>query len=191
MKTNISELYDDGHFYVLIEINNIEYEFLVDGLIATYQSKAKNLEYLADAANILKENYSYIYKLNSINNEIYQEFEKPTIFKLPIKIIQPSKFFLDKSIIKAIDEKIDENDVFFPVTIINDEYVLIDGHHKLYVLNQNYVKMVNVYIGNPTPLTQDFVYIAKEHNLNNIAKLDLLEHDQYVQYWEDFKNQFK
>ena len=60
MKTNISELYDDGHFYVLIEINNIEYEFLVDGLIATYQSNAKNLEYLADAANILKENYSYI-----------------------------------------------------------------------------------------------------------------------------------
>ena len=51
--------------------------------------------------------------------------------------------------------------------------------------------MVNVYVGNPTPLTQDFVYIAKEHNLNNIAKLDLLEHDQYVQYWEDFRNQFK
>lgn len=191
METNISELYDDGKYYVIITINNIEYKFLINSYIATYQSNTNKLDYLEKAANLLRENYQFIYKIKSINDEIYQEFDKPHVFKLPIKVIQPSKFFLDKSVIESIDKDFNEDEIVLPVTIINDEYVLVSGHHQLYVLNQNYIKMVNVFVADPNVLTYDFVYIAKEHNINHISKLDLLEHDQYIKYWEDFKNQFK
>ena len=50
--------------------------------------------------------------------------------------------------------------------------------------------MVNVYIKNYEEYIPDFVYIAKENNIKNISNLDVLEHEEYLKYWNEFLKQF-
>ncbi len=187
MDYKIDYLYDNNE-KIIITIDKIKYEFIINNQEAIVSFNDN--KYILDAVEILRKEKSYIYKFHSKDNSFYQEFDYVYTFKLPIKIIQPSKFFIDKDLLEKIDDKIDKNNVYLPVAIINDEYVLLDGHTLLYSLNQNYVKMVNVYISDYKEYIPDFVYIAKENNIKSIDKLDLVNHDDYNKYWNEFLKQF-
>ena len=182
------EYIDGKNEKIIITIDDLSYEFTIknqEALINYTDSK-----YVLEAVNLIHDKRKYIYKYHSKDNSFYQEYDYVYTFKLPIKIIQPSKFFIDKDVLDRIDEKIDENNTFLPVAIINDEYVLLDGHARLYALNENYIKMVNVYIDDYKEYIPDFIYIAKENNIKNISNLDVLNHDDYSKYWNEFLKQF-
>lgn len=187
MKTIIDYQYDKFEI-INVKIDDILYKFDIKGQSAIVSTS--DYKYIEDAVKKIKEKRPYVYKYHSLNNDFYQEFDKVFTFKLPINIIQPSKFFIDKEILDKIDEDIDEENVFLPVAIINDEYVLLDGHARLYALNENYIKMVNVYIEKYEDYIPDFIYIAKENNIKNIKNLDVLEHEEYEKYWNEFLKQF-
>ena len=187
METKIESFYDKNEI-IKITIDNIIYEFIInrqDVIVNTNDYK-----YIEEASKIIKKNYPYVNKIYSKDNSYFEEFDYVYTFKLPIKIIQPSKFFIDKDVLDKIDDNFDEDNIILPVAIINDEYVLLDGHVRLYALNQNYIKMVNVYIKNYEEYIPDFVYIAKENNIKNISNLDVLEHEEYLKYWNEFLKQF-
>lgn len=187
MKIILDYEYDKNEI-IIVKIDDISYKFDINGQSAIVSTS--DYKYIEDAVKIIKEKKPYVYKYHSLNNDFYQEFDKVFTFKLPINVIQPSKFFIDKEILGKIDENIDEENVFLPVAIINDEYVLLDGHARLYALNENYIKMVNVYIEKYEDYIPDFIYIAKENNIKNIKNLDVLEHDDYEKYWNEFLKQF-
>ncbi len=187
MKLNVKYFYDDFE-NIIIEKENKEYKFIIKKQEATVI--ANDYDNIEEIVEFVRRLRPHIYKFHSPNNTYYQEFDIVYSFKLPIKIIQPSKFFIDKDLLEKIDDKIDKNNVYLPVAIINDEYVLLDGHTLLYSLNQNYVKMVNVYISDYKEYIPDFVYIAKENNIKSIDKLDLVNHDDYNKYWNEFLKQF-
>ncbi len=187
MKIDIEYFYENNEI-INITIENIKYEFIIhkqEALVNTTDYK-----YVEDAVNKVHELRPYIYKFHSNDGKFFEEFDVVYSFKLPIKIIQPSKFFIDKDVLDKVDENLNEENIFLPVAIINDEYVLLDGHNRLYALNQNYVKMVNVYISKPEYYIPDFVYIAKENNIKNISSLDVISHEDYVKYWNEFLKQF-
>lgn len=120
----------------------------------------------------------------------YKSFDEVFTFKLPINIIQPSQFFINEDKLLNIENNLDFDDITLPVAIINDEYVLLDGHTRLYYLYLNNIKMVNVYIDSYDSYIKDFIYIAKENNIFNIEKLTKLNNEDYEKYWIGFCNSY-
>ena len=187
MNLNVDYFYDD-YENIIIKKDKIEYKFIIKNQEATVITN--NYDDIEEIVQFVKKLRPHVYKFHSPNNTYYQEFDIVYSFKLPIKIIQPSKFFIDKKIVDEIGDNINENNVYLPVQIINDEYVLLDGHTRLYCLNENYIKMVNVYLFKAEPHIPDFVYIAKEGNIKNISSVHVLDHEQYELYWNQLLEQF-
>lgn len=171
--------------YTVIDGNNeYYYEFKIKNNEALIIFD--NFEYIEDVINEFRKSHSYISKFYNKDNSFYKAYDDKFTYMLPIKCIQPSKFFIDDNQLKLIEENINPDSISLPVAIINDEYVLLDGHTRLYAMYKNDYKMVKVYLDNYSYYINDFIYLAKENNMFNITNLKVLTHDEYVTYWESF-----
>ncbi|MBE6138022.1 MAG: hypothetical protein E7176_06475 [Erysipelotrichaceae bacterium] len=125
------------------------------------------------------------------DNSFYKAFDEIPTYKLPISCIQPTKFFLSEEILNNLEEYIDEDDqIYIPVAIIDEEYVCIDGHHRLMYLNRNYEKLVNVYLYKYPSYLNDFIYLAKENNIKSISNVKILKDEEYKIHWNGFINDY-
>lgn len=171
--------------------NNMTYHFLfiVNGNKAIVKTDS-NI-YLEEAVNYFHNKNLAINEYKFENGD-YINFDYVYTFKLPISIIQPSKFFIDKDYLAKLDEHIlDDEDISFQVDIINDEYVLLNNHTILYLMLEHDIKMVNVYIKKADYYVSDFVYIAKEGNIKKIKDINVVSNEDYNKYWKEFlKNYF-
>ena len=175
-----------GNAFTIIDDNNKEhyYEFNLRGDEAII--KFSDLDYIEVAVKAFRKYNKYIYKFSTNDKSFYEELDRVFTFKLPIKCIQPSEFFIDKERLEVIENNLDDDNIYIPVAIINDEYVALDGHTRLYAMNQNYSRLVNVYIDSYSEDILDFIYIAKEHNITTIAQMPVLPHDEYEEVWGGF-----
>ncbi len=178
-----------GNAFTIID-NNIKYyyEFIPDGTKSII--KYNDMKYIIDAINEYRIYNKHVTKFKDINNNFYKAFDDIFYFKLPIKVIQPSNFFVDLDKIAIFEEYIDPSNVYLPVAIINDEYVLLDHHNLLYFLNECNIKLVNVFITDYDEYINDFVYLAKENNIFNVNGLKALKHEDYEKYTKDFYDQY-
>ena len=71
----------------------------------------------------------------------------------------------------------------------DDEYVLLDGHARARFLLENDYKMVDVYMDEEDDFTREYVYIAKENNLFKISQMQILSHEDYLEYLEQTNNE--
>ena len=85
----------------------------------------------------------------------------------------------------------DLDNVYLPVAIIDDEYVLLDGHYRLFILQENLKKMVNVYLDEAEGYIKDLIYIGKEQNIKTIKDVEVVSEKQYKAIWEPFIEQIK
>ena len=173
-----------GNCFTVIDDKEYYYEFCIKNNEALI--KTNDLKYIENAIDEFRFYNLNITKFYTNDNSFYKEFDYVYTFKLPIKILQPSQFFIDKDKLKIIEENINFDSINIPVCIINDEYVILDGHTRLYALYENDYKMVNVYIDKAFSHIDDFVYMAKENNIFNIKNLVKLSHDEYDKYWNKF-----
>lgn len=174
-----------GNCYTIIEgEEKYFYEFKItdnEALVIT-----DNLIYIEDVITEFRKKNSYITKFYNADHSFYKAYEEKFTYMLPIKCIQPSKFFIDEEQLKLIEENINCDSICLPVAIINDEYVLLDGHTRLYAMYKNDYKMVKVYLDEYNYYINDFIYLAKENNMFNITNLKVLSHEEYVTYWDCF-----
>ena len=178
-----------GNCFTIIDNDNkYYYEFCINNTTAII--KADNLECITDAVSEFRKYNSYINIFKTLDNSYYEEFDPVFTFKLPVNVIQPSKFFIDKDKVDIIENYMESDNIYISVAIINDEYVLLDGHHRLYTMIQNYDKLVNVYISNYDYYINDFIYIAKEQNIFNVKSMPVLSHDEYDKYWNGFLSDY-
>lgn len=180
---------DLGNAFTIID-NNIKYyyEFYPNKQEATI--KTNDLKYVLEAIDEYRIYNKHITKFKDLNNEFYKQFDDVFTFKLPIKCIQPSSFFVDLKKIELFEEYIDFENVYLPVNIINDEYVLLDHHNLLYFLNECNQKLVNVFITDYESYINDFVYLAKENNILNVKGLKPLSHEEYEEYMKKFYDEY-
>lgn len=175
-------------FTVKADNGEFHYEFDIKGKEARILTE--NLTWIEEA---IKEFRFYNFNITVFytdDRSFYKAFDEVHTFKLPIKILQPSQFFIDKDKLKEIEQNLLEEDICIPVAIIHDEYVVLDGHTRLYYLYRNDVKMVNVYLDTAFASIQDFVYMAKEMNIFSISALKLLSHEEYDIYWNKFCDEY-
>ena len=189
-----SEFYSDkakalGNAFTIIE-NGIKYyyEFEVNGMKALV--KYNDIKYIEDAINEFRIYQKHVTKYSDLNNNFYKDFDDIFTFKLPLKCIQPSSFFIDLEKIELFEKYVDPENVYLPVAIINEEYVLLDHHNLLYFLDQENVKLVNVFITDYESYINDFVYLAKENNILNVKGLKALSHEEYEEYTKKFYDEY-
>lgn len=178
-----------GNCFTVIDNDNVKfyYEFIItrdEALI-----KTKSLLYINEAINEFRFYNLYITKFYNESRSFYKSFDEVFSFKLPINIIQVSQFFLSEEKIEKLSD-LSLKQIYIPVTILNDEYVCVDGHHRLYQAFINDCKMVNVYIDKQESYIQDFVYLAKENKIFRINDLEILTKEEYEEKWIGFCNQY-
>ena len=114
-----------------------------------------------------------------IGKDFYMEMKKSFTFKLPISILQVSKFFLNQKYLAELNQLTSLDSIQFPVQIIEDEYVLLDNHHFLFIAKELGFKMVDVYLSEVKQNTLDFLYLAKEQNIKGIQDVRSLSDEEY------------
>ena len=171
----ITVICDDMKYY---------YEFNI--LLDTASIKYSSPLYIEEATKFYHSSNKYIYKYKSVDDSFFMEFDKVFTFKLPISALQPSCFFIVKDRLEEIEEIMDIDKICLPVAIINDEYVLLDGHTRCFAALNNYHKLIDVYIDSYKPEILDFIYIAKEQNIRSIKQMNPLSHKEFIEIWEGF-----
>ena len=169
-----------GNCFTIKYKMDCHYEFDIRGFEALI--KCDYLPLINDAINEFRKYNKYVNIFYNEDRTFYKAFDEIHTFKLPINIIQPSRIFINENSLNDISNILEDKDVYLPVCILNDEYVLIDGHTRLYAKHLEYNKMVNVYLDEPEALLDDLVYIAKEQNITNISKIKTIKNEEYNDY---------
>ena len=162
-----------------------EFEINKDRALIKYNS----ILHIKDAINEFRKYNMQVTTFYNSDHSFYMAFDPIFTFKLPIDILQPSKFFIDKEKLDTIEKHLENELLFVPVTIIDDEYVLLDGHARCMYLLLNDYKMVDVYMQKEDSNTKEYVYIAKENNLFKIKNMEILSHEDYLKYLEETGNE--
>lgn len=144
--------------------------------------KYDSILFIKDAINEFRKYNKNVIQFYNSDRSFYLGFDEIHTFKLPIDILQPSKFFIDQDKYNAIEKHLKNEEFVVPVCIIDDEYVLLDGHTRARYLIDNYIKMIDVYMDTPSIDTQNYVYIAKENNLFKVKNMEILPHEEYLEY---------
>lgn len=142
-----------------------------------------DITYIDEAAEYFKNLNLYINKIKSNDNEYYREFDYIHSFKLPLDVIQPTDMFVDEekyNYLKDID--VDPENIYLPVRIIDDHYVLLNGITFLKIMKENYERLVNVYINDDVYVSDDLLYVLREKNIIKIDDVDIIEHNVYSGY---------
>ena len=179
-----------GNTFTIIENNQkFYYEFDIRGFEALIITDY--LPYIEIAIEEFRKYSKYVSIFYTENRDFYKAFDDLQTFKLPINIIQPSKPFVNEINLKNVSKYLENSEVYLPVNIINDEYVLLDGHTRLYAKNLENQKMVNVYIDDIEPEIEDLVYLLKEQNISTIRNVEILSNEDYNNIWTEFIKNIK
>ena len=162
-----------------------EFEINRDKALVKYNS----ILHIKDAINEFRKYNMQVSIYYNSDRSFYMAFDNIQTFKLPIDILQPSKFFIDKEKLETIEKHLGNELLVVPVCIIDDEYVLLDGHARCRYLLDNDYKMVDVYMAPEESSTKEYVYIAKENNLFKIKNMEILSHEDYLKYLEQTGNE--
>lgn len=173
---------DNDNFYY--------YEYHIDDRSA--KVRFNDNKYIEEATSFFHDINKYITSVRSFDESYYEKFNEVFTYKLPIKVILPTEFILSKERYENIDKTLkDLDNVYLPVAIIDDEYVLLDGHYRLFILQENLKKMVNVYLDEAEGYIKDLIYIGKEQNIKTIKDVEVVPEKQYKAIWEPFIEQIK
>lgn len=119
-----------------------------------------------------------------------KEFPKIKVFSLLIENIQPSQFFVDEQKIEAVHSFLKENEIYIPVSKIQNQYVALDGHTRLFCAMEKKIDTVWGFEVKPGDYIQDFVVEAKKRNIHSPKDLKKLSHEEYREKWNGFCDEF-
>lgn len=176
-----------------IELNNA-FMILEEEEVYTYEFEIKQFKATvkSNTNKFLEQVIEEFHFFNAVVNEfeyhgkIIKSYEKKFIIRLPIVILQPSQFFISEEKLKFINDNLLEEDIFIPVALIEDEYVVLDGHTRLYSLYENAARMVNCYFDSYSEYIKDFVYFAKEKGILSVKQMEIVSKEEYEILWHGF-----
>ena len=184
--------YDDHRFSQ--EALNQHGCYLADGdvpieirIISQSEAVIKGEEaYFDEVIDEFRFNAEHITKFYDESGKIVKQFKDLELFKLDIDKIQPIQFFVDRDKLEAVKSFVhSEKDVIIPVAKHEGAYVSLDGHTRLYLA---YTLGFNVY----AYFSEDFDGFdyffdeARKRNIYAVKDLILLEHEEYVDKWDKF-----
>ena len=168
-----------------VETKNLP-ESLIDFLnyLDTIKGKSKNTidGYEIDLSMFFK--FLKVYKGLIFDEDI--EFND-----INIKDIQPSQFFVDLDKVKAIETFIEgEEDIIIPLIKMEDRFISLDGHTRLYYAVSKGYSSVKGYLTEGGSYIYGFVDEARKRNIFSPYELKLISHEEYEIKWNKFCDDF-
>ena len=189
--------YDDKRFSQ--EALNQHGCYLADGvvpieirIISQSEAVIKGEEaYFDEVIDEFRFNAEHITKFYDESGKIVKKFKDLELFKLDLDKIQPIQFFVDKDKLEAVKTFVHtEEDVIIPVAKRDDIYVSLDGHTRLYLAYTLGFKHVYAYFSEDFDGFDYFFDEARKRNIYAIKDLILLEHEEYVEKWDKFCDEY-
>lgn len=117
------------------------------------------------------------------------EFPSIPIKSCSLESIQPSQFFVDADKIDAISTFIrSPDDIIIPVTYdeSSGKYISLDGHSRMYYAVIQGWKTLRIFESNPGSYIAGFVKEAQRRGVFTPKQLIKLSHQEYIQQWYQF-----
>lgn len=191
------DIYDDHRFSQ--EALNQHGCYLVDGdvpieikIISQSEAIIKGDEtYFDEVIDEFRFNAEHITKFYDKRGKIVKQFKDLELFKLDIDKIQPIQFFVDRDKLEAVRTFVhSEEDVIIPIAMHEGAYASLDGHTRLYLAYILGIKHVYAYISEDFDGFDYFFDEARERNIYAAKDLILLTHEEYVDKWDKFCNEY-
>ena len=143
--------------------------------------------YFDEVIDEFRFNSEHITKFYDESGELVKQFKGVELFKLDIDKIQPIQFFVDRDKLEAVKSFVNgEEDVIIPVAMHEGTYVSLDGHTRLYLAYSLGFKHVYAYQSQDFDGFDYFFDEARKRNIYSAKDLILLEHEEYVDKWDKF-----
>ncbi len=124
------------------------------------------------------------------NNKL-MAFQPVKLFKIDLKTIKPSQFYVDKEKKQAVKTFIEtEKDIVIPVIVSQHGYISLDGHTRLSIAVDLGFNDVYGFISEPFDYIFDFVREAELRNINSVFDIQELDHKEYQKEWHGFCNNY-
>lgn len=130
----------------------------------------------------------HITTFRDVQGNMVKEFPKVELFEIPLKNIQPSQFYVDKSKKKEVGTFIHtKEDVIIPLKKFGNEIVSMDGHTRMAVAAEKGLDTVLAFwSAEEADYLEYFVTEAQKRNIYTPHDLTKLEHDEYEEKWNGF-----
>ena len=147
--------------------------------------------YFDEVIDEFRFNAEHITKFYDESGKIVKKFKDVELFKLDIDKIQPIQFFVDKDKLEAVKTFVhSEEDVIIPIAMHDGTYVSLDGHTRLYLAYILDFKHVYAYFSEDFDGFDYFFDEARKRNIYSAKDLILLEHEEYVEKWDKFCDEY-
>jgi len=147
--------------------------------------------YFDEVIDEFRFNSEHITKFYDESGKIVKQFKDVELFKLDIDKIQPIQFFVDRDKLEAVKSFVGvEEDVIIPVAMHDGAYASLDGHTRLYLAYTLGFKQVYAYFSEDFDGFDYFFDEARKRNIYSAKDLILLEHEEYVDKWDKFCDEY-
>lgn len=173
--------------------------YLVDGVVPIEikiisQSEAIIIgdeTYFNEVIDEFRFNAEHITKFYDESGKLVKKFKDVELFKLDIDQIQPIQFFVDRDKLEAVKSFVNgEEDVIIPVAMHDVTYASLDGHTRLYLAYILGFKHVYAYFSEDFDGFDYFFDEARKRNIYAAKDLILLEHEEYLDKWDKFCDEY-
>ncbi len=130
----------------------------------------------------------HITRYNDAQGNVVIEYPEVELFEIPLKNIQPSQFYVDKSKKKEVSTFIhSKEDVIIPLKKKGERLISLDGHTRMSVAAEKGMESVFAFLSaEEADYLDDFVAEARKRNIFTPYDLTELEHDEYEEKWNGF-----
>lgn len=147
--------------------------------------------YFDEVIDEFRFNAEHITKFYDESGELVKKFKDLELFKLDLDKIQPIQFFVDRDKLEAVKSFIHtEEDVIIPIAMHDGTYVSLDGHTRLYLAYILDFKHVYAYYSEDFDGFDYFFDEARKRNIYSAKDLILLKHEEYVDKWDKFCDEY-
>ena len=147
--------------------------------------------YFDEVIDEFRFNAEHITKFYDESGKIVKEFKDVELFKLDLDKIQPIQFFVDRDKLEAVKTFVrSEEDVIIPIAKHDGTYVSLDGHTRLYLAYTLGFKRVYAYFSEDFDGFDYFFDEARKRNIYSSKDLIMLEHEEYVDKWDKFCDEY-
>ena len=147
--------------------------------------------YFNEVIDEFRLNAEHIIKFYDESGKIVKKFKDLELFKLNIDKIQPIQFFVDRDKLEAVKTFVTrEEDVIIPIAMHDGTYTSLDGHTRLYLAYILGFKQVYAYFSEDFDGFDYFFDEARKRNIYAAKDLILLEHEEYIEKWDKFCDEY-
>lgn len=163
------------------------YEVLITGTSEAVIT-GENRKYYEAVIEYFRFFAEHITTFRDVQGNMVKEFPKVELFEIPLKNIQPSQFYVDKSKKKEVGTFIHtKEDVIIPLKKFGNEIVSMDGHTRMAVAAEKGLDTVLAFwSAEEADYLEYFVTEAQKRNIYTPHDLTKLEHDEYEEKWNGF-----